>query len=301
MKNITVCQRAIGVLAIIIAALVGMLLVQQLASASGNYVEMEIIQRDYDWGESKPAGQHAEDAHRSNLDENFRVEASQQGQLMAFKVSVPGDLITDVIHNATVYSTRSVHYTIENAFHKYVDSKEDCNDQRTDDATQMTLPGDQAKIVDMHADLTTMNEGQYSCLVVKLKGAISRSPDTHPQWAFVSPVQITQMANWPDISVVQEEETITAYSLAGASGLRFHFKYRILDEGNQCNESAFAVAPNHPAVHRSNQFNIPDSPEARAHYNNRYVCFQATIINIDHDAYARGASVYRYGAMRIDL
>ena len=321
MKNLVSWQYIGGVFAIAAISLTGMLLVQQLASASGNSVEMEITQRNYDWGVSKPDGQDDEDWHRSKLDENFRVEASHQGDQMAFKVFVPGDWQI-FAHTIPVFAGRHVSYDIENAFHKYVDSKEDCNNQRTDDSVQMAigesyplesddaiLPRERVKMVDMYADLSTMNEGRYSCLTVKLKGDVPRSPDTHPQWSFVSPEPITQTTgrqetsaasgDWPDISVVSNEETITAYSLAGASGLRFHFKYRILDKAGHCNSLAFAVAPNHPAVHRSNQFNRPDSPKLISYYRNRHVCFQAIIINVDSDAYARGASVYRYAEMRI--
>ena len=319
MKNLVSWQYIVGVFAIVAISLTGMLLVQQLASAAGNSVEMEITQRSYDWGVSKPGGQDEEDKHRRNLDENFRVEASHQGDQMAFKVFVPGNWAI-----SAGIASGYISYDIEDAFHKYVDSKEDCNNQHTDDSVQMTIPesylleSDDAiwpwthvEVVDMYTDLTTMAEGRYSCLTVKLNGDVPRGADTHPQWTFVSPEPITQMADrqetsvtsddWPEVRVVSSEESIRIYSLAGASGLRFYFKYRILDEGDRCDQSAFAVAPNHPAVHHSTQFNIPDSPETRAYYDNRYVCFQATIINIDHPAYAPGASIYRYRNVPIGL
>ena len=298
MKNITSCQRAVGVLAIIIMALVGMLLVQQLANASGNSVEMEITQRNYDWGVSKPGGQGEENAHRSNLDEHFRVETSQQNQRMAFKVFAPGDL---TLRTGIYNKVNRVNYNIENAFHKYVDSKENCNNQRTDDAVQMEVlesidalwPEEEIKTVDMYADLSTMNEGQYSCLVVKLKGAL-RGPDTHPQWAFVSPEPITWVGNMPLTIIISDDQKIEASSLVGNGDFTFDFHYTILDQGEYCDRSAFAVAPNHPSVHHSKLFFIPESPTARAWYQDRNICFQASITN-----FTSRAHVYRYRSLPI--
>ena len=298
MKNITGCWRAVGVLAVIIMALVGMLLVQQLASASGNSVEMEITQRNYDWGASKPGGQGEENAHRSHLDEHFKVEASQQNQRMAFKVFVPGEL---TLRTGIYNKVNRVNYNIENAFHKYVDSKENCTNQRTDDAVQMEVLenigapwlGGGINTVHMYADLSTMNEGQYSCLVVKLKGAL-RGPDTHPQWVFVSPEPITWVDDMPLPIVISDGQRIEASSLVGNGDFTFDFHYTILDQGEYCDRSAFAVAPNHPSVHHSNLFLIPESPTARASYQDRSICFQASITN-----FTSRTHVYRYRSLPI--
>ena len=319
MKNLVSLRYIVGVFAIGAISLTGMLLSQQLADATGatGWIEMEANDRNYDWGASKPSGDnpegddrnYAENRHRSILEDEFKVQTLQEGNRLNIKINVPRPWsYFRRIPFATL--NYNVEYEIEEAYHRTVSNPSDCSPVSA--RTNTPIPSVVGSLEQIESTITmgdadfAENAGLYSCVIVKLKGSITGGgllpdSDTHPEWAFVSPVQITQMADWPDISVVSDEETITAYSLAGASGLRFYFKYRILDEGNQCNESAFAVAPNHPAVHRSNQFNRPDSPEVLAYYDNRYVCFQATIINIDHPAYAPGAYVYRYGTMRIDL
>ena len=318
MKNLVSLRYIIGTFAIVAISLTGMLLAQQPADATGatGWIEMEANDRNYDWGTSKPTGDnpeghdsnYAENRHRSIFEDEFQVHILQDNNRFNIKINVPRpwSYFRKVPFVTLNYN---VEYEIEEAYHRTVSNPSDCSPVSAQTNTPIplvvgSLEQVESTITLKDADLAA-NVGLYSCVIVRLKGNITgggllSDSDMHPEWAFASPVQITQPANWPEVIVVSDEQSIRIYSLAGASGLRFHFKYRILNEGDQCDASAFAVAPNHLAVHRSAQFNIPDSPEARANYHNRYVCFQATIINIDHDAYARGAYVYRYRNVPID-
>ena len=315
---------SLAVFAVVAISFVGILLSQQsVADADGPapWVEMEANYRNYDWGDSKPNGddpenkigyeEYSEYKHRSILEDEFKVQTLQTGNRLDIKINVPRPWS---FSRKAIFVTLdyTVEYEIEKAYHRTVARPSDCRPISAQTNTPIpsvvgSLEKVQSVITLSDAEVAE-NTTLYSCVIVKLKGDITGGgwlpdPDTHPEWAFVSPEPITQTVAWPDISVVSDGETITAQSLAGASGLRFYFKHRTLIEGAQCDESAFAVAPNHPGVHYSNQFNIPDSPSpaTRAYYDNRYICFQATIINIDNDAYAPGASVYRYRDVRIEF
>ncbi|MYB77163.1 MAG: hypothetical protein F4X83_08715 [Chloroflexi bacterium] len=266
-------------------------------SAAGDLTKMEVTQRNYDWGVSKRGGQPEEDAHRYHLDTSFETWFANHGNYRMFRVMVPDDLIM------RLQGGERVVYNVENIYHRYVEDKADCNNERPEGTVRFTRlnHNDQQRTAEVWKQVEPEDRSLHSCLIVKLQGAIFNSPDTHPEWAFFGAADSGSAIEptWPKIRVVADENRVTAYSLAGASGLEFHWKYRILDEAGACDHSAFNLAPNHPSVHNSNVFHLPDAPDARAYYEGRYVCFQATIVNIDHPDYDPGDSVTRYGLIRL--
>ena len=269
-------------------AVIGLLLAAWLVGsdtfADDNQVAMEATYRNYDWGITKPGGRPAENRHRAHLNEQFRATIRDYGSLIRLTVTLPDPLnfqgqAADKDDNETVV------YELERVFHKYVDSQTACDNKLTADALLLeehmfaiSRPR-LAEPVRASVDINRFdaNQGQYSCLVVKLKGAIQRSPDTHPEWAFVSPMPIPKLVTWPMIEAVSDERGARAYSLAGASGLRFYWSYRILETwSNRCDASAFATLL--PIIRASTAriiFRMPESQTARDYYRNRLICFQA--------------------------
>ena len=299
MKNESVRRRGGGWLAVAVVAVFGVLAASLLAgagaSATGQTEEMEIVHRNYDWGQSRRGGQVEEDKHRKHLENQFKVWFMNQGDHNLFRVQVPSVLI--LMKAGLFRETVTVNYSIESIFHEYVENKADCDSKRSNSAMRLRDYEGRTTTTDVWVKSGIDNLGQHSCLTVKLKGDIPDGFDTHPEWVFVSPTPILEESiTWPAIRIVSDERGARAYSRAGASGLKFYWKYRIFGEGGSCGWSSFAGTPNHPAVHHSRQFTYPQSQEARDYYRNRYICFQATIVNIDHPDYLPGETVYRHRA-----
>ena len=225
MKNLVSWRYIVGIFAIVAISLTGMLLSQQLvADATGatGWVEMEANYRNYDWGSSKPAGyapgendsSYAENRHRSILENEFKVHTLQAGNRLSIKINVPRPWsYSRKIPFVTL--NYNVEYEIENAYHRTVSNPSDCSPVAA--RTNTPIPSVVGSLEQVESSITLSdadiaeNAGLYSCVIVKLKGGISGGGpmpnfDTHPEWAFVSPEPITQMANWPDISVVSDEE-----------------------------------------------------------------------------------------------
>ena len=284
MKKIHSWRRVMHVLAISVIALSGMLLVQHMASADNGIQKMEPVYRNYDWGWSRPGGQYSEDLHREHLNDNFQIWASQQDQRFVFVISIPDTLeIVDDYNDP-----ETVDYSLESVFHKYVDSKEDCDQERSSDSVQLETI-EREGIANAYAGLTVDNEDQYSCLTVKLKGRMDGNFirvhfDTHPEWTFVSE-PIEWVAGYPSMTVTSGFWGAKAYSPDRNENRIYNFKYRVLDEDANCDSSVFAVAPNHPSVHHSDMLWRPKSEAVLNSYNGRVVCFQASLYDPDIGKY----------------
>ena len=85
---------------------------------------------------------------------------------------------------------------------------------------------------------------------------------------------------------VRQNGFIVEASVSGASEVVW--KNRLLDPGDWCNASTFALAPNNPSVHSSNRLVIPESATSQNFYRNKWLCFQAIAVDTtDREAYAQ--------------
>lgn len=89
-------------------------------------------------------------------------------------------------------------------------------------------------------------------------------------------VEETQPLSPLSLSVEQDGSVVTAQA-AGAAD--YVWKWRLIAAGQICDYETFDVAPNHPAVHRSNRLVIPEEEHRRNFYRNLFVCFQASAID----------------------
>lgn len=76
---------------------------------------------------------------------------------------------------------------------------------------------------------------------------------------------------------VRQNGLIVEASVSGASDVVW--KNRLLDPGDWCDASTFALTPNHPAVHHSHSLVIPESATSQNFYRNKWLCFQVIAVD----------------------
>ena len=173
-------------------AVFGVLLATQVispTSEASSWTEARVMEKDYDWGRTKIAGQAEEDAHRNHLDSNFKLHTQQTNIVVAglpqnlqqVRIDVPSAL--RLAYNFSfINMSKTVAYSLEEVLYKTVSSPADCNNSSWGSSSELDFGGRNTASL----PATTVANGSYFCLKVKLKGAIAQGPDTHSEWSFLA-------------------------------------------------------------------------------------------------------------------